>query len=106
MAFSHLFLWNLYPLRTGPTGLEPATSAVTGRCSNQLNYGPPQCVFYCADNCQFCQTFSTGIFSGLNCDCVRVSRGHMGKKTLATQNRDQYSAPHEPAPTAHIFQHG
>ena len=25
---------------TGPTGLEPATSAVTGRCSNQLNYGP------------------------------------------------------------------
>jgi hypothetical protein len=27
-------------LRTGPTGLEPATSAVTGRCSNQLNYGP------------------------------------------------------------------
>ena len=25
---------------TGPTGFEPATSAVTGRCSNQLNYGP------------------------------------------------------------------
>lgn len=24
-------------LRTGLTGLEPATSAVTGRCSNQLN---------------------------------------------------------------------
>ena len=24
------------------TGLEPATSAVTGRCSNQLNYGPRQ----------------------------------------------------------------
>jgi hypothetical protein len=26
--------------RTGLTGLEPATSAVTGRCSNQLNYSP------------------------------------------------------------------
>ena len=25
---------------TGPTGFEPATSAVTGRCSNRLNYGP------------------------------------------------------------------
>jgi hypothetical protein len=26
--------------RTGLTGFEPATSAVTGRCSNQLNYSP------------------------------------------------------------------
>lgn len=26
------------PLAT-PTGLEPVTSAVTGQCSNQLNYG-------------------------------------------------------------------
>ena len=25
---------------TGLTGLEPATSAVTGQCSNQLNYNP------------------------------------------------------------------
>ncbi len=25
---------------TGLTGLEPATSSVTGRCSNQLNYNP------------------------------------------------------------------
>lgn len=25
---------------TGLTGFEPATSAVTGRCSNQLNYRP------------------------------------------------------------------
>lgn len=24
----------------GPTGLEPATSGVTGQRSNQLNYGP------------------------------------------------------------------
>jgi hypothetical protein len=78
MAKCHLFFvqyLNLL-LKTGPTGLEPATSAVTGRCSNQLNYGPPQCVFYCADNCQFCQTFSTEILSGLNCDCVRMKRGH------------------------------
>jgi hypothetical protein len=28
------------PLLAGPTGLEPATSAVTGRRSNQLNYDP------------------------------------------------------------------
>jgi hypothetical protein len=27
-------------LKTGLTGFEPATSAVTGRCSNQLNYNP------------------------------------------------------------------
>jgi hypothetical protein len=27
----------------GPTGLEPATSCVTGRRSNQLNYGPALC---------------------------------------------------------------
>lgn len=26
-------------VKTEPTGLEPATSCVTGRCSNQLNYG-------------------------------------------------------------------
>jgi hypothetical protein len=30
----------LNKFRTGLTGLEPATSAVTGRCSNQLNYSP------------------------------------------------------------------
>ena len=29
-------------LNPGLTGLEPATSAVTGRCSNQLNYKPTQ----------------------------------------------------------------
>ena len=27
-------------VQSGSTGLEPATSAVTGRCSNQLNYDP------------------------------------------------------------------
>ena len=27
-------------MKTGLTGLEPATSAVTGRCSNRLNYSP------------------------------------------------------------------
>ncbi len=30
----------IFLFRTGLTGLEPATSAVTGRCSNQLNYRP------------------------------------------------------------------
>lgn len=29
----------LFFKEAGPTGLEPATSGVTGRCSNQLNYG-------------------------------------------------------------------
>ena len=33
---------------TGPTGFEPATSAVTGRCSNQLNYGPLRCLPFAA----------------------------------------------------------
>ena len=28
----------------GPTGLEPATSCVTGRRSNQLNYDPVQTI--------------------------------------------------------------
>ena len=30
----------LKEVKTGLTGLEPATSAVTGRCSNRLNYSP------------------------------------------------------------------
>jgi hypothetical protein len=34
-------------LKTGLTGLEPATSAVTGRCSNQLNYSPLLAVVLC-----------------------------------------------------------
>ena len=41
---------------TGLTGLEPATSAVTGRCSNQLNYSPITLHFsnyaYCMSVCQ------------------------------------------------------
>ena len=35
--FFFIFL-DLYP--TGLTGLEPAASALTGRCSDQLNYNP------------------------------------------------------------------
>ena len=31
---------------TGLTGLEPATSALTGRCSNPLNYNPSSCSLY------------------------------------------------------------
>jgi hypothetical protein len=33
-------LLDLDSWKTGPTRLELATSAVTGRCSNQLNYDP------------------------------------------------------------------
>ena len=36
-------------LNPGLTGLEPATSAVTGRCSNQLNYKPIIKIF-CINN--------------------------------------------------------
>ena len=32
--------------KTGATGLEPATSGVTGRRSNQLNYAPRSTAFY------------------------------------------------------------
>jgi len=30
----------VFYVKTGLAGLEPVTSAVTGRCSNQLNYNP------------------------------------------------------------------
>ena len=35
-SISDIIIWN----QTGLTGLEPATSTVTGWCSNQLNYSP------------------------------------------------------------------
>jgi hypothetical protein len=33
-------------IKTGATGLEPATSGVTGRRSNQLNYAPAREALY------------------------------------------------------------
>lgn len=39
---------------TGLTGLEPATSAVTGQCSNQLNYSP-----FFSDAKVYCYSFSS-----------------------------------------------
>ena len=38
----------VFPFETmaGPTGLEPATSCVTGRRSNQLNYDPTAAIHY------------------------------------------------------------
>ena len=36
---THTFLFPLLRV-AGPTGLEPATSGVTGRRSNRLNYSP------------------------------------------------------------------
>ncbi len=35
-----LLILDLYP--SGLTGLEPAASALTGRCSDQLNYNPKE----------------------------------------------------------------
>ena len=39
-------LTNSLQIRTGATGLEPATSGVTGRRSNQLNYAPAREALY------------------------------------------------------------
>ena len=46
----------LFFFNTGLTGLEPATSAVTGRCSNQLNYKPNKfcCALIMPDHLEFC----------------------------------------------------
>ena len=43
-------------LLTGLTRLELATSAVTGRCSNQLNYKPNKfcCALIMPDHLEFC----------------------------------------------------
>jgi hypothetical protein len=63
---------------TGQTGLEPATSAVTGRCSNQLNYCPlcffvlcpfSRHNFYYRDRVIFCQGVWENFFS---CFSARV----------------------------------
>ena len=43
--------------KSGLTGLEPATSAVTGRCSNQLNYNPKSCQRQYAEKSQKKQIF-------------------------------------------------
>ena len=41
-------------LKTGLTRLELATSAVTGRCSNQLNYSP-KTLYYIKEKFDLCQ---------------------------------------------------
>ena len=58
LALTHSLVLVVYS--TGLTGLEPATSAVTGRCSNQLNYSPKREFvfrdnFYSASIIRVCQ---------------------------------------------------
>lgn len=49
----YFFLLDLDP--SGLTGLEPAASALTGRCSDQLNYNPREikCTTYVVDLISF-----------------------------------------------------
>ncbi|GEM_PF-4716322 len=50
---------------TGLTGLEPATSAVTGRCSNQLNYSPKFLQILVFHESNFLQTFTSITVKGI-----------------------------------------
>ena len=43
---AHSQIEKLLQIETGATGLEPATSGVTGRRSNQLNYAPAREALY------------------------------------------------------------
>lgn len=59
-----IFLLDFYP--SGLTGLEPAASALTGRCSDQLNYNPRKKSVQHAYSYNFIQTFSIFILDS-NC---------------------------------------
>ncbi len=51
---------NLLILMAGPTGLEPATSGVTGRRSNQLNYDPAVVMWQAHETARFGDEFLQG----------------------------------------------
>lgn len=59
------FLLDLYP--SGLTGLEPAASALTGRCSDQLNYNPREKSVQHTYSYDFIQTLSFSILDSNRC---------------------------------------
>lgn len=75
-----IFLLDFYP--SGLTGLEPAASALTGRCSDQLNYNPRKKSVQHAYSYDFIQTFFYFDFRlGLELNCL-VLTGRGGTNIL------------------------